>query len=205
MSRKRPFPIWSWRSPVGPLVTVPFFLIFIVAVFAPINVLDESGFANWIGNVGRKTLLRVNDLADLKSFADSTAYPQIALLISAMHWMLLPITLITLLILGEIGVREDRWQMWLRTRGGIGAINFKEVQVIMAGLLIFCIASVVATIVPGEWSLARGLTTQSRVGMGAMLGLVFFGLSQIMNGAYVLLRAFIHFNVKNKVGHGRNI
>jgi hypothetical protein len=190
---------WSWLSPVGPLTTIPILLVFAIGLLVSENVLDASPIAALLAKAAHNSLLAISRFADIGNFSRSTNYPQVALLVSSMHWLLLPIQTLGMIALTEIGIKEGKWHLWKSTRSGVGRVGVADLKLVLIGLPLLFGALIVATMVPGDWSILRGgLTTGSRLGMSTVFLVVFWVTALACNGVYAIGRAFIDFNIRGR-------
>lgn len=191
-------PLCLWRSQLGPLVTIPQILIIAAAIGSPLNILDRSPSLAATVSLARRFLLDVNELADIARYADSTAYPQVALLVCALNWLWLPFSVVLLFLITEVGIARTNWNIWKRTQPTGGMYLLKFAGKMLAGTGVFTLAAIFATMTPGDWSLTNGITTNSRYGLGLLTSGVFFFLAQFVNGIYMALRAFIDLQIRGK-------
>lgn len=189
---------WSWRSPVGPLTTIPILVVFLTGLLVSQTILDESHIASITVRFVRGILLKISSMADIDRFASSTEYKQVALLTTCLHWALLPIQSFAMMALTELGIARGNWRMWKATRGGNGRVGLADLKVLLVGLPLLFGSLVVATMVPGDWSLIQGLTTRNRVGMSVLFLTIFWVTALAINGAYAIARAFVDFNLRGK-------
>ena len=167
--------ISSWRSPFGPIYQIPLFIIFLIALCAPDDVLQRYPFTAWFALAVRGILLSIFSLADIKNFADSTDYPQIALLVCALHWVWLAFALVITALISDYVRAREGYVFWRFSRECDGRVGWKDLKIVFVGLLLFPTVLFVATMVPGDWSMIRGLTTKNRLGMGLLFWSCFWG------------------------------
>ncbi len=183
-----PIPPFTWMGAYSPLLIAPLLLLVSVAAFAPDNVLDAwpsaKGFTSfmaskfsWIGN-----------------HAQSTNYPQVALLIACMTVCLLGWTICIFFVQSTVNYpfllarqkkcRTIKWSLAI-------AATFIGVP-----LFVSCIA--LAFALPGDPSFAKGFTTGSRIG----LLIVCFGLSYggglVIGGIPMMFRALIDLDLRKE-------
>lgn len=188
--------VFSWRGPFGPVHQLPLLSIFLVSILTPEDVLQHHPAAARFSSFVRETLLRIFDFADIKHFADSTDYPEVALLVCALHWAWIFIAaFMSALIFEYVRVREG-YVIWRARRGGDGRVVWQDLKVVIAGLLLFPSALMVLTMVGGDWSMAPGLTTNNRLGMGLMFWAGFWSAGLMLNATYIFIRAFIDINLR---------
>lgn len=188
----------SWRSMLGPLLTIPKLLIVLTALFSPLDVLDRYPSLAAIAGQTRNFLLDINMFADIARYADSTAYPQVALLVCALCWLWLPFSVALLVVLSEIWIAQTNWSIWKKTLpfSGMKLLRHATNTMIVVVILAVCAAS--ATMIPGDWSLADGITTNNRLGLGLITSGIFFFLAQSISGLYLAFRASIDLHIRGK-------
>ena len=188
---------FSWRSLFGPIHQIPLLAIFLIAIFAPKDVLQSYPLAAWLASSVRYALLNIIYLADIKRFADSTDYPQVALLVCALHWAWLPVSvLINVLIFEYVRYREG-YVFWRFSRGGDGSIQWKDLKAAI-GSLLFPLGMLVLTMMPGDWSMTPDITTGSRFGMGLLFWIGFWFSMGAFSLIYDLIRIFFDINLRGK-------
>lgn len=188
---------WSLMSPFGPINSAPMLAIFLLGVFAPHDILDSNDFlAAFVENV-RQILLSVAHWADIASFAYSTSYPQVALLVSALHWAFLPLHILLFILLNELYLYRFGWHRWRSTRPGRLKVDAQDLKALCC-VPMFGAGLGVLTMMPGDWSLADGLTTGSQVGMSTMFFIGFWISAVASAASFNIFRAFIRFNILGK-------
>jgi hypothetical protein len=189
---------FSWRSPFGPLYQLPLLAIFLVGIFAPEDVLSRYPLAAWFAGLVRSTLLQVSDYADINNFATSTDYPQIALLICALHWVWLAVSVFLSAVIFEYVRAREGYVVWRFGRNGKGSVGWADLKMLIGGLVLFPSALIVLTMIPGDWSMTSGLITTNRVGMALLFWIGFWISAVVIGTIYPTLRAFIDINLKGR-------
>lgn len=189
---------FSWRSPFGPIHQLPLLAIFIVSLFAPEDIFQRYPSTARFASSVRDVLLKIFDLADINRFAESTDYPQVALLVCALHWTWLPIAILISTCIFEYVRAREGYAVWRASRGGDGRVVWLDLKIAVGGLLIFPVVLMVLSMVGGDWSMTPGLTTKNRLGMGLIFWVGFWIAGLMINATYILARAFIDINLKGK-------
>lgn len=189
---------FSWRSPFGPVYQLPQLTIFLIAMLAPEDVFQRYPLAARFASSVRGALLGIFDLADIKRFADSTDYPQVAWLVSSLHWVWLPIAFVISVLIFEYVHAQEEYVVWRFGRGDDGRVGWKDLKIVLSGLLLFPAALVILSMVAGDWSMVPGLTTNNRLGMGLLFWIGFWIAGVMLNATYILARAFFDINLRGK-------
>lgn len=189
---------FSWRSPFGPVYQLPQLTIFLIAVLAPEDVFQRYPLASRFASTVRSSLLGIFNLADIKRFAESTDYPQVAWLVASLHWVWLPIAFVISVLIFEYVHAQEEYVVWRFSRGDDGRVGWKDLKIVLCGLLLFPAALVILSMVAGGWSMVPGLTTNSRLGMGLLFWIGFWIAGVMLNATYILVRAFFDINLRGK-------
>lgn len=189
---------FSWRSPGGPVFQTPLLLIFLLAILAPGDILDRYAAGRHFAQAVRSRLLEISPLLDIGRFADSTAYPQVALLVCALHWAWLPFSVLISAGIFEYARAREKYVVWRHIRGDDGRIKWKDLGICLAGAGFSVPTVIILTMVPGDWSLAAGLTTESRLGLGLMMWAGFSVCGVMLGLFYPVLRMFVDINLRGK-------
>jgi hypothetical protein len=181
-----PIPPYTWTGAYSPLLTVPLLIFICVALFAPDDVLDVWSVARWFTNY------MVTKFQWIGSHAQSTNYPQVALLIACMTiflmiWNICIVFVQSVLNYPKLLLRQQQCRT-LSWRLALGAT--------IVGIPLFVFSTGLAFALPGDPSWANGLTTTRRAG----LLLVCFGLSygggMVLGGIPMMFRALIDLDIK---------
>lgn len=189
---------FSWRSPGGPVYQLPLLAIFCVAVFAPEDVFHRYPLAGQFADMVRRALLGALSIADIRRFADSTDYPQVALLVCALHWAWLPVAAFVQVGIFEFVRMREGYVVWRHSRNGEGRIGWADWKLLLLSAATIPVLLAVATMVPGDWSMAPGLTTRSRLGLGVLLWIIFWLAGMALASSYAFVRIFIDINLRGK-------
>lgn len=181
-------PPYSWMGAYSPLLTGPLLLFICVALFAPDNVLDvwpvTRGFTNyvalklpWIGN-----------------HAQSTNYPQVALLIACMTIILLIWNLCVFFVQSVVNypkllVRQQQYRTvtWSLALGAT-----------FVGIPLFVWSTGFAFALPGDPSWANGFTTTRRAGLLFICFGLSYGGGVVLGGIPMMFRALIELDLKKE-------
>lgn len=186
IQRPPPIPPFTWMGAYSPLLIVPLLMLIGVALFAPDNVLDVWPYARSFTNtIGSR-------LSWIGNHAQSTNYPQVALLIACLTVCLLAWTTCVFFVQSIVNYQKlllrQRMHRTL-TWGLVFGATF-------VGIPIFVFGVATAFALPGDPSWAQGFTTGSRIG----LLIVSFGLSYagglVLGGIPLMFRALIDLDLK---------
>ncbi len=187
-----------WRNPFGPLMMLPFLLVWLIAIFAPLNILDLCPSCDSLSNSVRRAITDLAPFVDIQAFARSTTFPQVAFFVSALYWALLPVMGFLHLVSLHIGIRESRWMQWKIVRSGYPEVFLIDFIKAAGGLLLFTFSAYAATALPGGWSLFGGFGTTNRLVLVIIFGPIFFMIALHIGVIYALIRALVHFNILNR-------
>lgn len=184
-----PVPAFSLRGAISPLLWIPVALSASITLFAPDNILDllpaARRFVHWVQSLV--------PFLNMRAHADSTTYPQVALLTHSMTVVLVP--LLSLVWLWQSIVN---YPILLARRIGLGRLTLKQhfMQLLSVPLLLGGIYVLIA--IPGDPSFALGFTTHSRVG----LAFISFGFqypgTMVLGAQLLMLRLFIDTYLRKK-------
>jgi hypothetical protein len=184
--RPPPIPPFTWMGAYSPLLIVPLLLLIAVAMFAPDNVLDvwplAKTFTDFMGS----------KLSWIGNHAQSTSYPQVALLIACLTVVLLAWTTCVFFVQSAVNYptllarqKQYRTVTWPLALGAV-----------LIGIPLFVFCTAFAFALPGDPSFAKGFTTSSRAG----LLVVCFGLSYagglVIGGTPMMFRALIDLDLR---------
>lgn len=188
---------FSWRSPLGPLHQPPLLAITFLCFFGPSDIFSRHPFALDVANSVRNALMLMHPSADIAIFANSTDFPEIALLATALYWLWLPYSVIIYMITFEYVQRVYGYAVWKRLRGHDGRIQTKDISNTVLGNLFFLTGLYILTMMPGGWSLIDpdGMT---RASMGVVFWAAFFSASIPLTNLYTYTRTFIDINLRGK-------
>lgn len=184
--RSPPIPPFTWMGAYSPLLIVPLLMLIGVAMFAPDNVLDAWPYARSFTNaVGSR-------LSWIGNHAQSTNYPQVALLIACLTVCLLAWTTCVFFIQSMVNYRK----LLMRQRAHRTLTWGLAIGAFFVGIPMFVFGVALAFALPGDPSWALGFTTGSRTG----LLIVSFGLSYggglVVGGIPMMFRALIDLDLK---------
>lgn len=182
-----PIPAFSWMGSLSPLLLGPVALVVVIALFAPDNALDQWPlariFTNWMQL----------KLPFIDRHANSTSYPQLALLVNCLTVALIPV--LSLVWLTQSFVNYPKLLARNRT--------IKQLDVKKLLLLIFVGSPFMLTMVyvmvalPGDPSWAKGFTTHRRGGLTFLCSVMLYGTSMILGAFPLSIRLFIDLHLKN--------
>lgn len=184
-----PIPAFSWLGSLSPLLLGPIAVLVLIALYAPDNVLDQwpiaKSFTTW---------MQVK-LPFINRHADSTNYPQVALLVNCLTVALVPILALVWLVASFVNYPK------LLARNRVTKqLNVKtHLFIIFFGIPIFLGATYFMVALPGDPSWAKGFTTNRRGGL-AFLSCIMLWLTSAAVGAFPLsIRLFIDLHLKKGV------
>jgi hypothetical protein len=139
-----------------------------VVLFAPTDVLTQSPLAKAFAQGTRNFLVGISPLIDIARHANSTRYPELALLTNALIWVLFYWTALITCILSFVNYEFSR----ARREATVTTPTIKRASGIAVFSLIFFVISPAAfTSLAGDPSFAKGITTQSRIGYALLAAL----------------------------------
>jgi hypothetical protein len=179
-------PAFTWMGACSPLLIGPMLLLVGVGIFAPVDVLDAWPFAREF------TSLLSNNLIWIGNHAESTNYPQVALLIACMTVCAFVWTSCIFFLQSIIN-----YPTLLRNQRQHRTIKWSA-----ALLIVFCITPIVilslffAFAIPGDLSTAEGLTTRSRAGLLVICLGVVYGGGLVIGGIPLVVRLLIDLDLR---------
>jgi len=184
-----PIPAFSWMGSLSPLLLAPMLLLVLIALFAPANVLDQwpvaKAFTDW---------MQVK-LPFINRHADSTSYPQLALLVNCLTVALFPVLSLVWLVQSFVNYPK----LLARNRATKRLDVKTHLFIIVISLPFTAVMLYVMVGVAGDPSWAKGFTTHNRVGL-AMLGAgMLWGMSMLLGGWPLLIRTFIDLHMRKVV------
>ena len=186
-----PIPAFSMRGVLSPLVLVPILLTVLITLFAPEDVLTRYPLAEKFTYSVRSTLLSISKYTDIANHANSTRYPQVALLVNSLLWIFWIWNSLIYCVQGFVN-----YDILVRRRIPLGPFPRKEIKAVCLGGLLLISGIAGLTILPGDPSFMRGITTHNRVGY-AFLGLgILLGASTMLGFLPTWIRLVIEMNFK---------
>lgn len=175
-------PMFSLRGALSPLLMVPLALPLLIILFAPITILDSwpsaLQFTDWVQ--------RMVPFMNMKTHANSTAYPQVALLTHSLMVVVIPI--MSLVWLWQTMMN---YPQLLARRVALGRLALKQHAIValvapplFLGAVYFFIA------IPGDPTFGKGFTTHSRTGFAVLTLCLTYTTSVILGGQVLCLRLF---------------
>lgn len=156
-AREGHVPVFSLRGVFAPQISIPLFVIVLQALFAPADVLSRY---EWCRAVTQFVVMVIPQVA---RHADSTAYPQVALLVSSLVWIFWP----------WCSVMYGLWCVlnWERAKTRLaksGRYTWRQHITLLLGVP-FCIGVLwFITAMPADPVAFDGLTTGNRIGLAFM-------------------------------------
>jgi hypothetical protein len=181
-----PIPAFSLRGSLSPLLIGPALIPALAVLFAPVDILDRvpllRRFTGWM----------VAHVPYMDVHANSTIYPQMALLVNCMVVALVPYLAAVVLCQSCVN-----YPYLLRRQRAIGRSKFKQHLVVLLGPMVFTGAIAAMVILPGDPSWALGTTTHRRGYFYAFLAFFMPFVTGSVIGAQVLnVRLFIDLHLR---------
>lgn len=148
-------------SPAFVVLTyfAPLCLYAFVVLLAPLDVLDRAPLLTVFANATQRWLSSISPAIDIYQHARSTSFPQIAKLASALAVFTTAYIAIAILVRTHLRFREVRpliRNVVRTTKSRLGGLIVLPLASLSCFWVAFCIG--------GDWSIAGGLTTKSRLG-----------------------------------------
>lgn len=184
-----PIPAFSWLGSLSPLLIGPIFIVALVALFAPDNVLDQwssaKAFTSWM----------LRKLPFMNRHADSTVYPQVALFVHCLTVALIPVLSLVWLVASFVNYPK----LLARNRATKQLDVQRHLVGIFFGIPLFFVFIYVMVALPGDPSWAKGFTTHRRGGL-ASLNCIMLYLASLVLGAFpISIRLFFDLHLKKEV------
>jgi hypothetical protein len=185
-----PIPPLSLTGALSPLLLIPMAIPALVALFAPLDVLEvwpaAHRFAQWV----QQLLPFIN----MRGHADSTLFPQVAWLAHSCT-----VTVIAIMALVWFWQSMVNYPRLLARRRALGPLTIKQhIFITAVGPPLFLGAVYVLVAVPGDPSWGHNFTTHSRAGFAFMsVGIAYCG-SAVLGGQPLVIRLFIDQYLKGK-------
>ncbi len=184
-----PIPAFSWLGSLSPLLLGPVLVLVGVALFAPDNVLDQwplaRAFTNWMQT----------KLPFINRHADSTSYPQLALLVNCMTVALIPVLSLVWLVQSFVNYPK----LLARNRAMRRLDAKTHLFIIFFGVPIFLAAIYFMVALPGDPSWAKGFTTHRRWGLALLSALGSYLSSMAAGGFFLSVRLFVDLHLRKEV------
>ena len=139
-------------------LALPMAVYAVVVLLAPQDVLDQAGSLRRFSDGVRQALLLLSSRLDIHSHAKTTAFPQVAMLASALGLVLAGLIALLFCLRTLLHYRFIRHLLLPIVRQH----NALVLLVFAPSLSLVCLWGVYC--VGGDWSMAPGLTTKSRLG-----------------------------------------
>lgn len=182
-----PTPAFSWRGALAPHVLVASLLPLVLALSLPLDALDRWP---WLMSLIEPV---VAALPQLLATAKATAFPQVALVVYGS------------VIAGFVIVASHFLVSGLIVNYRVALIRYRALRFASSSqLLLYAVLSPAVSLGslcvflmwPGDPSIAEGLTTASRLGLGLFAGIVVWVLGLGFGGGPTLIRLFIDVYVR---------
>ena len=181
-----PIPAFSWLGSLSPLLLVSIGLLVMIALLAPDTVLDESPLAKFFTNWMQLNLPFIN------RHADSTKYPQAALLVNCLMVALIPMLSLVWLIASFLNYPK----LLERNRSGKRLDIKTHLFILFFGVPIFLVLIYFMVAIQGDPSWAKGFTTTNRGGLALTSSAMLYLSSLVLGGWVAMFRLFIELHVK---------
>ncbi len=184
-----PIPAFSLLGGLSPFLLVPMLLPPMVALIAPVNVLDSMWWAKRI----TEWIQSLAPFIDMTAHANSTVYPQVALLVHSLTIVVIPFTGVVWIILSLISYPKN-----LARRRAIGRMPVRQhLLILLIGPPLFLGAIYVSVALPGDPSFALGFTTHNRSGFAILTLMGTYGTAMMLGAQVVNIRLFIDTYLKS--------
>lgn len=181
-----PIPAFSWLGSLSPLLLGPVSLLVMVALFAPDTVLDQwplaKAFTNWMQL----------KLPFINRHADSTSYPQVALLVNCLTVALIPMLSLVWLTASFVNYPK----LLARNRATKQLKVTTHLFIVFIGTPFILLMLYVMVGIGGDPSWAKGFTTHRRSGLAFLNGFMLWGMSMVFGGWPLMVRLFIDLHLR---------
>lgn len=187
-----PLPIspFSLTGALSPLLLFPMAIPTLIALFAPLDVLEAWPSANRFTQWVQQMLPFVN----MRGHADSTLFPQVAWLAHSCAVAVIPI-----MALVWLWQTMTNYPRLLARRRALGALTIKQhVFMTLLGPPLFLGAMYAFIVIPGDPSWGHNLTTHSRVGFAFLTTCLIYPGTAILGAQPLVIRLFIDLYLKNR-------
>jgi len=183
-----PIPAFSWLGVFSPLLIGPILVLVLIALFAPDNVLDQwptaKAFTNWMQA----------KLPFINRHADSTRYPQLALLVNCMTVALIPLLAFSWIVQGLINYQE----VLARNKISKKPRWVEHLFFIVFSIPIFLGSAYFMVSLPGDPSWANGFTAMRRGGLALIDACIAYAAGAAVGGWVTMARLFIDLHLRGK-------
>lgn len=155
-----PIPAFSWMGSLSPLHLIPIGALILLALCAPLDVLDRSALAKAL------TTWMVSKWPIFSVHANSTQHQQVALLVNCFTAILIP----PLSLVWFLQATYNFQTLLLRSRLQMMTLGNRLFLIVFAAPLTL-LALYWAIGLPGDPSWANGFTTRRRIGMAVLNGI----------------------------------
>ena len=188
LQRPPPIPPFTWMGAYSPLLIGPLLMLIGVAMFAPDNALDvwpiAKAFTSFVGK----------HISWIGNHAQSTTYPQVALLIACMTVCLLVWTSCVFFVQSMVN-----YQQLLERQRKFRTVTWKlAFGAALLGIPLFVLATIFVFAIPGDVSWAKGLTTTSRGGLIFLAFGAVYGGGLVIGGIPMMFRALIDLDLRKR-------
>ncbi len=176
-------PVFSPTGALSPLLLIPMSLPIVLALFAPLTVLDDwplaRHFCEWVQSL--------MPFIDMQAHARSTVFSQVA-------WFTHSLTVIVVPLMALVWFWNSmvNYPRLLRRRQVLGRMSLKMhlgLALIAPPLFLGGLYAFIA--LPGDPSFARGFTTHSRFGLAFLTLCIAYNTAMILGGQVLCARLFI--------------
>ncbi len=185
-----PIPAFSLTGSLSPLLIVPMSIPVLIALFAPINVLDLWPWMKQLTEWVQKLLPFIK----MNGHASSTSYAEVALLVHCLTVLLIP--LLSLVWMGQSILNYP----YILERNRVSKNTSWEMHFLTLFIAppLFLGAIYLFVTLPGDPSFARGITTENRGGFALLTLFLLYSTTAVLGAQLSNLRLFIDICLKKK-------
>ncbi|WP_140637421.1 hypothetical protein [Methylibium rhizosphaerae] len=182
-----PIPALSWAGALSPLLLVPMAIPVLVALFAPDNVLDLWPWARRF----TACVQRMVPFMNMSAHANSTVFPQVALLAHSLTVALIPVLSLVWTV-QSVAVYPQN----LARRSALGRMPVKQHLMVLLSPLLFLGSIYFFIAIPGDPSFGKGFTTHSRGGFAFLTACGLYPTTMGLGAQLANIRIFIDTYLK---------
>jgi len=182
-----PTPPFTWLGAASPLLVVPLLLLMGVAMFAPHNVLDVLPIAKAFTTRMGESLMWIGN------HAQSTNYPQVALLMACMTVCILVWESVVFFLQSLVS-----YPTLLQKQQRHRTVTWRQALLVASCVPVIILCTISAFAIPGDLSSAQGFTTTSRAGLTFLSVGLAYGGGLVIGGSPLLVRLLIDLDLRRR-------